>query len=235
MKRLVRPLATLCAALIAPSAWASNSALGMSVASRLGAGVDAPAAGSSPLWTFLNSSIVLWFLSSVVVAGITAAYAKYQKSQTERTKKTTTRDHLNTEISSRIADAVVALRLEHKRVTNGTKYWASVMYSEALRYLNNRITDDAGKPVDFSIYPEYKGRRFRSLIVELGAVADASLMTALREAQAAYTRLEELTDVTPLGEDNTKDPDREKCLAAIQESCTILEALQAHTFWRAPL
>lgn len=233
MKKLVHPLAMLCGALIAPSAWARNSALGMGLTSRWG--VDPPAAGDSPLWTFLNSSFVLWFLTSVVVAGITAAYAKYQKSQTEHTKKTTARDHLNTEISSRIANAVVALRLEHKRVTNGTKYWASVMYMEALRYLDNRITDDNGKPLDFSIYPEYRGRRFRSLIVELGAVAEASMLAALREAQASYTRLEELADVTPLGEDYTKEADVEKCLGAIRESCTVLEALQTYPFWRDPL
>jgi hypothetical protein len=233
MKRVVRLAVMLCGALVAQAAWASGSAVG--VTSRLGEGGDPPAAGGSPLWTFLNSSFVLWFLSSVVVAGITAGYAKYQKSQTERTKKTTARDHLNIEISSRIANAVVALRLEDKRVTNGTTYWASVMYTEAIRYLDNRITDNNGKPLDFSIFPEYRGRRFRSLIVELGAVAEAATLTALREAQAAYTRLEELADVTPLGEDYTKDPDREKCLVAIRESCTILEALQTHPFWRDPL
>lgn len=223
MKSTTAVFLFFCFALIAARAWAA-------------APVDpnSPLAKST-LWTVLNSSFALWFLSSVVLAGITAAFARYQKNQSARTQKTATQEHLNTEISSRIADGVIAMRLEQKRVDNGKVYWSSAMYGEARSYMDNRFAGADGKVLDFSIYPEYQGRRFRSLIVEFSAVAMPSMLPALREAQAAYTKLEELADRTSLDEDYSKDPDRAPCLAAIKESCEVLERLQANPFWRSPL
>ena len=193
-------------------------------------------AGGNGLWTILNSSFALWFLSSVVVAGLTFVYTRHQRIQGERTQRLGTQKRLNTEISSRIANALVALRLEQKRVTvSNEPYFASAMYTEAGLYLDNRFKDKDNNVVDFSIYPEKKHTRFRSLLYELTDVVEPSTLAALREAEAAYTKLETLADETPLQEDFNKPADRDKCMAAIADSCKLLEHLQRHSFWRARL
>ena len=197
---------------------------------------DAPESGGSQFWTILNSSFTTWFLSSVVVAGITFLYTRHQRIQKERTERSATQKRLNTEISSRIANALIALRLDHKRVVAGTElYFASAMYNEGVLYLDNRFKDRESNILDFSIYPENKDRRFRSLLYELTVVVDSDVLPALHEADASYTQLETLADETPLQEDYSKPADRDKCLAAIDESCKLLERLQRHSFWRARL
>ena len=143
----------------------------------------------SQLWKILNSSFALWFLSSVVVGTLTALVARYQKDQSERAQKATVERRLNTEISSRLADGLVAMRLDHKRVTEKSNvYFASAMYNEAIYYLDNRVTDNDKNPLDFSVYPEYKHRRFRSLLFELSAVAEHRAMHALHEAKHGLHR-----------------------------------------------
>jgi hypothetical protein len=185
------------------------------------------------LWSVLNSSFALWFLSSVVLGGLTAVITTYQKSHSEQMQKTNIQRRLNTEISSRLADGLVALRLDLKRIDNGQMFFASAVFMEAISYLDNRVTYGK-KSYDFSIYPEYQHRSFRSLIFELSGVVERSTLPALREAEAAYKQLEDLADRAALGEDHSK-LDKSISLGAVKKSMEILDRLQTNSFWRAQL
>lgn len=183
------------------------------------------------LWSILNSSFAVWFLSSVVVAGITAAFAKYQKSHSARAQKNDIQRRLQTEIGSRIAEGLIAMRLEIKRIDNGQTYWASDMYREALFYLDNEVRDNT-TVLDFSIYPEYRFRKLRSLIFELAAVSEKSASTQLSATREGYTKLIDLVDTTPMGEDYSKSPDMSATLDAVKKAIEILEGLQANSLWQ---
>ena len=188
----------------------------------------------SRLWALANSSFVLWFLSSVVVGGLTAAVAMYQRSHATQAQKAEITRRLNTEISSRIAEGLVALHLDLKRIANGQVFFASGVYNEALSYLDNKVTDEA-RTLDFSIYPEYRWRSIRSLIFELSGVAEQSAVAALRDAKAAHTLLVELADEAALNEANSNGPDMSVSGGAVKKSTEILEHMQANSFWQAQL
>ncbi len=186
------------------------------------------------LWSILNSSFALWFLSSVVVAGITATFARYQRDHSARAQKNDIQRRLQTEIGSRIAEGLIAMRLEIKRIDNGQTYWASDMYREALFYLDNEVRDNT-KVLDFSIYPEYRFRKLRSLLFEMTAVAEKSVHPQLSATKEGYTKLIELLDTTPMSEDYSKSPDMSVTLDAVKKAIKILEGLQTNPLWQTQL
>jgi len=186
------------------------------------------------VWSLLNSSFALWFLSSVVLGGLTAGIAKHQKSHSAHVQRAETQRRLNIEISSRIAEDLVALHLDLKRIENGQCFFASSVYCEALSYLDNCVTDET-KTLDFSIYPEYRWRNCRSLIFELSAVVEKSTLPALREAKASHQQLVALADETAFNENSSKPPDNNVSLSAVMKSIEILERLQRNSFWQAQL
>jgi hypothetical protein len=185
-------------------------------------------------WSILNSSFALWFLSSVVVAGITAAFAKYQKNHSARMQKNEIQRRIQTEVSSRIAEGLIAMRLDLKRIDKGQAFWATSIYNEALSYLDNQVTDGT-KILDFSSYSEYRFRKLRSLLFELTSVAEKSAHTQLSAIKERYAKLIELADVTSMGEDYSKSPDMSVTLDAVKKATEILESLQANALWQAQL
>lgn len=131
------------------------------------------------IWKILNSSLALWFLSSVVLAGLTTAVTSYQARHTERLRKSETERRLDTEISSRIGLALRVVRIEQTQVKHGAPPPDGYPYGTAVAYLDNSF---ANSSLDYSIYPEYKARTFRSLVFERASVADPSERADLIQA-----------------------------------------------------
>lgn len=188
----------------------------------------------STVWSVLNSSFALWFLSSVVIAGITTVFTLYKKKQNDQSEKTANARRLNIEMGNRIAEGMVAMHLDQKRIEHGKIFHPGAVYCEALSYLNNRVTADH-KPLDFSTYPDYRSRSFRSLIFELGAVVDQSDIPELKKAKLSYEHLEDLADNTCMVEDYSQPPDMSKTLSAAKDSAAILEHLQTYPPWKSQL
>jgi len=197
----------------------------------------AKASRGKRILSLLNMPFALWFLSSVVVAGLGTLYTWYQSYNSERVRKAEIERRLNIEISSRISEALVALRLDESRIEAGQRYFGSSFYKEALLYLENRVTDEQGNWMDWGVYPEYQRRSFRSLIFELSAVVEPSMLPSLREARVGYEGLIALDDQAALVEDYTKPPPQDKSLslAATRKAIEILGGLQANPFWKAEL
>jgi hypothetical protein len=184
-------------------------------------------------WAVLNSSFSLWFLSSVVLGGLTAAVAMYQRSHAEQTQRVQTQLRLNTEFSSRIENGLVALNLDVRRVDGGQAFLASAIYNEGLAYLDNRMTYN-GQKLDFSVYPEYRDRGFQSLLFELRVVAEESGLPALRAAETDYKRLAELADQAAMTESRSgrMRPSKAQSLGAVAKAFELLGHLQAHGLWQ---
>lgn len=141
-------------------------------------------------WATLNSSFVLWALSSIVLSGLTASYAAYQNHHAEVEAKAVTVKKLDDEISNRIYQALGGLRTDEANVENGQYYDPRDIYASITYYLNNKFTstDNTVYP-EFSIFPEYKDRDFRSLITELYDMVDTSEKLELRDALIAYEQI----------------------------------------------
>jgi len=147
------------------------------------------------LWLLVNSSFALWFLSSVVVAALGAAYARHQTSRIEQARRIEISRRLDTEISNRIDEALIGSRINGARIEKGESYSPRAVYIDAIGYLDNFFINNPSNPRDFSIYPDYRSRNLRSLIFELSTIVDSSEVPDLREALGCYEQLSELTDI----------------------------------------
>lgn len=172
-----------------------------------------PAASpGSRLWALLNSSFVLWMLSSVVVAGITAVYARSQNEYAAERERTERIRKLDTEIGNRIAQAMRRLVVDVQAAKQGSPYTPQGIYFNAARYLNNDFARDTKSTADFSIFPEFKTRTLRSLITELRtlvepphqAVLDRILLNYEHFADWGYT---EDSRLAPSGAPNAQGAD----------------------------
>ena len=179
-------------------------------------------------WSVLNSSFALWFLSSVVVSGLTAAVALYQKKHSEEKQRKDLQTHLVTEISYRINNGLIAMHLDEKRVNAGNVYAQGALYNEALSYLDNRVYTGA-LLLDFSIHQDYKTRRFLSLLFELHGSADAGQRPPLREADREYSALEALADDAGI---QNPAVDKANALSAVAQSIERLEKLRDNPAWK---
>lgn len=111
------------------------------------------------LWDLLNSSFVLWFLSSIVLATLTAAYGSCSTAR-ETTRTRTERGMLlATELHSRalqFLDAISSDRAEPKR------YW-DLLFRPPHQNL-----------ATYALYPEFERRPTESLDEELERILLAS-------------------------------------------------------------
>ena len=135
------------------------------VQQELDAKADQAKSSSDRLWTALNSSFVLWLLSSVVLSGLAACYTGWQNHHAKTKANRELIEKLDTEISNRIYEALGATRSYEGSIRNNKLWQPKAYYSLMLNYLNNNFTPDYGP--DFSIYPEFKGCGFRSLVTLL--------------------------------------------------------------------
>ena len=191
-----------------------------------------PATGSGSGLSSIRP-FILWLLSSVLLAGLTGAFANFQKNQSEQMRRADIERRLNTEIGNRVSQALAGLRLDVLAITNGSAYKPVDIYNSAASYLNNSfITFDPAGP-DSSVYPEYAKRSFRSLVFELSTVVDPSVLPGLREAVSGY---EELADrASARDADSTSKSQKEDASGAVDSLSKLLTRRIFRPEWHAPL
>jgi hypothetical protein len=178
------------------------------------------------LWSLVNSSFGVWFLSSVVLGGLTFGYRACQQRSAEITRKTETERRLKVEISGRVSNGLTEMRRSARRIERGEKQFTAFdYYFQARNLLDNRF-HVSDYPYDFSTYPEYKERSFRALTFELRAITGQPGLIAIQEARADYERLVDLADDAEK-ETNVRT---DASLGAVNKSIEILEHLQANPF-----
>jgi hypothetical protein len=143
-------------------------------------------------WALLNSSFALWFLSSVLLASLTTAFTYTQAKRGEQLRKAEIERRFDTEISSRISLALRGAHFDQSRIAHGAKYSPESIYITAQSYLDNSFTSSSSSLQDFSVYPEYKGRTFRSLVLDLRSIVKRSRQSALTSALEEYETLLDL-------------------------------------------
>ena len=121
-------------------------------------------------WTWLNSSFVLWFLSSVVIAALSSSYTIYNARRAEQSRRTDARRRVCIEITSRIDEALTALDLDVLRVSHGQYYPPAAIFTEASSYLTLYFASETDRST-FGVYPEFRQRSFPSLLFELRSLA----------------------------------------------------------------
>jgi hypothetical protein len=188
-------------------------------------------AGRKRLWVLLNSSFALWFLSSVVLAGLTAWFANYQSRRNEQTRKAETVQRLDTEIGNRMSQALAGLRIDEQRIKQQPSFPPMAIYGNVVFYLDNSFINVRTNPRDFSIYPDYRGRSFRSLVLELRSLVDPPQRLQLNDAMAGY---EEFADLSSIEKKTATDSDQQaEYLAVVAKSHEILNGRLLKERWRS--
>jgi hypothetical protein len=184
-----------------------------------------PAAKSffeSRAWKLLNASIVLWLLSSVVVAGLTQWYSHQQSVQAERAGRRELQRKLEAEIGNRLRQTINGLEVWKRNVARGGFTGTTQgTYNQMASYLNNT----AGPNVDYSVFPEYRSRTFSSLLMELGPLLEAGDRGDVANALGAYEQIAVRSSDAAGGQPNT----REQAIKATDDALAFI-----HTHFQKP-
>jgi hypothetical protein len=185
-------------------------------------------------WKAVNSAFVLWCLSSIAVAGITALVTSRQKARDEESKTTELRRRLATEFANRIFEAKEALQVDRLRVEHKATYPKEEIYGEVLAYLNNSYVVNRSDPHDFSAYPEFRTRTFNSLLVEIERTHDAAKGPSCRDAAKTFSSLaipaslSTAPTAAAVGAATGAVATRAETESAINEGDKVLDTLQAN-------
>jgi hypothetical protein len=185
------------------------------------------------LWALLNSSFVLWFLSSVVIASLTGIVTIYERTHSEQAQKADHQTRLTTEIGFRVENGVSALLADERRIRSGEVWSPFDVYADGLNYLDNRVFYRGGgapEQIDYSVYAEYHDRKFRSLLFELRSVVGKSATPELGDANDRYMELFDLTSVAQVA---AEQPNAKSATIEVAENTLqILQKLKANELWR---
>jgi hypothetical protein len=167
------------------------------------------------LWRILNSSFVLWFLSSVLISGLAALYTQWQSREAQQVQTRALQRRLNTEIGNRIHMVRTGFEVWRANIAQGG-YPGTTRGAYALvaSYLNNTAPG-----VDYAVFGEYRTRTFSSLIIELSALVQKEELPALREALAGYQRFAVLGSDTSLDRPDTP----QQALAVIDQQVILAD------------
>jgi hypothetical protein len=195
---------------------------------------SAPRSRGAGLWALLNSSFALWFLSSVVIASLTAAVANYERTHSEQVQKEDRLTRLTTEIGFRVENGVSALASDQRRIQAGGTLSPFDVYVDGLNYLDNRVFYRGGstpEQIDYSVYAEYRDRKFRSLLVDLRNVAGRPAAAALNDANALYMELFDLTAAAQVAAEQSQTA-KNATIEDGEKTLTILRKLATNELWR---
>ena len=172
------------------------------------------------LWALVNSAIFLWFLSSIVLAGLTAAVATHQKNRDDQIRKEELRQRITTEVSGRISQAIESMGLDQTNIKAGHSFRERDIYNKAAYYLDNFFLTERSNPRDFSTYPEFRMRNFYSLVMELRGIQDSRNLAGSQEALATYGKLASSASIE--GQSDATN--------AVRRTLELLEQLKTNAF-----
>ena len=186
-----------------------------------------PKTPAEKIWAVLNSPVGVWALGSVVLALIIKAYSTREARKAESLKLEETRNRLDTEIAFRLAMALDGLRINEARLESSPTTPRGI-HQNAYDYLENAFItfSEPNRGRDFSVFPEYKDRTFRALILELRTVVDAHDEADLRQALHAYEQLSEGGDI------GSEDSSPKCCHDAFATVRDLLQSQLVRPRWR---
>jgi hypothetical protein len=174
------------------------------------------------------------FLSSVVLAGLTWAFTEYQGYASQEKAKEALKERLSTEIAFRISNAIAQNKLDTKRLNSGEQFSTYSLFSTDFDYLNNEVYDRNATPpyqIDYSVFPEYKNRTFRSLLRELRNTVGKEDIKHLHDAEDEYIKLEDIVDAADLKMETSKVQSNATATDAETVHTSLLQ-LQSNSIWK---
>jgi hypothetical protein len=147
---------------------------------------DANKSKPKAVWKALNSSFAIWFLTTVVIGLITWSYAAYSDYRQAATRKDEGIQRLDTEIAGRVGAALNVIENMKAEMNQGTAYYPRTgVFDEVVKTLDL----SPGAPRRGGVYPDFRERSFRSLLVELQRLESKETQNDLKAASAEYVAI----------------------------------------------
>ncbi|HMB68024.1 MAG TPA: hypothetical protein VKU85_01890 [bacterium] len=124
----------------------------------------------------LNRPFTLWFLSSIVVAGLSLLYTQWEEGREERERTTAEIARLDIELNERIVRCMRRLESAERGV--------------GLREAWGRLNEDS------ALFPQYRDRTFDSLLFALKALVPQEEKGTIDQVRRAYGDLDALVNGT---------------------------------------
>jgi hypothetical protein len=137
------------------------------------------------------------------------------------------RRKITTEVAGRVDEAIEALGLDDLRVVQNHLIASRWIYNEIVSYLDNFFRVDRSNPRDFSIYPEFQSRTFRSLLIDLKSLEDKDGQNSLA---GLLRKFDKLADLASLDEDPERSPERNGMVEAIKKTREFLKEISENPY-----
>jgi hypothetical protein len=154
--------------------------------------------GGNLVWTFLNSPFFLWFLSSVVLAGISYYYTNRDERKTLAREQRAAIRKLDAEISNRLMYFVNSIQFKK---SPDKKVFTFVHEPPIVKDSVRGIEDPTATGYKVNVFPEYAGRSLRSLLIDLVDMIPDQEKPEIEEAykqivflQSVYLRAKQIED-----------------------------------------
>ena len=182
-----------------------GAGIGCMIAAIIGGGLRAFGL-EIPVLNSVRRQILLGFFGILLVVASQMHPGTGKLSENER--------KIVMEVRHRANQALQELQDDKAFLTSAKEapYVPSSIYYNSVRYLNNKFPEEANPP-DYSVFPEYRGRDFESLIREL---------IILRGEQPLQATWDGFKQLKKLSEQQNEELDKRKDLEAVANASRII-------------
>jgi hypothetical protein len=142
---------------------------------------DGPKSQAQRIWSLLNTSFVIWFLSSILIGIVTWSYSSIEDSLRATASDRETLQKLDIEITGRLVGSEATIEITRKKHLAGSQYLSSgALFQSVVDSLNGG---------EYVSYDEYKGRSFPTLLIEIQRFVQPNERSKIQGALAGFSEL----------------------------------------------
>jgi hypothetical protein len=143
------------------------------------------------LQTTLGTGLLIWFLSSVVVASVSYGFTRWQADQAAKRESAETISKINIEMAARIRPLRALVDAELAKIDRD---WNKIIPARINTYITSSPQNEKERDPITNIYPEYSDLSMLALINNLQALATGSQRAAADKALQAVTDISNRAD-----------------------------------------
>ena len=142
---------------------------------------------------------------------------------------------LASEVGNRIRQALDSLERDELTLkAGGNPYLSKDIYGNVVRYLNNSFPgENLQNLTDFSLYPEYRDRKFESLVIDLMAIEHRQQQAQLKQTLVSFHDLIKRSNGP--ADQGSEEERRNKAIETVQEATALIKNKLAAGYFQSSL
>jgi hypothetical protein len=142
---------------------------------------------------------------------------------------------LASEVGNRIRQALDSSERDERTLkAGGNPYLSKDIYGNVVRYLNNSFPgEDPQNLADFSLYPEYRERKFESLVIDLMAIEHRQQQAQLKQTLVSFHDLIKRSNGP--ADQGSEEERRNKAIETVHEATSLIKNKLAGGYFQSSL